>query len=144
MGREWTRYVNGLGFAAFATAALNGCCESTCADGAAVRFDPPVTEPGAYRVFVTAGAFENDCLVSVPPSPNDPNCGLSFVNRYDGDHFVELSGFGIPLRAPELISVLVERESVVLADATVRPVYADLEGCQYDTCRTGLATLHLR
>ena len=134
-----------LGLAALGACTLAGCCDTNCFDGVAVTFEPPITEPGEYRVFVTAGGFEEECVISVPPSTDGSTpCAISFVERFDGNDFIEVSGFALPSLTPELISVLIERSSVTVADSTIRPTYEDVDGCQFETCQAGLATLHLR
>ena len=134
-----------IGLAMLAATPLGGCCGASCVDGVDVEFSPPITEPGDYRVFVTASAFEEECIISVPPSGDTSTpCALLFVNRFDGDEFIGVTGFGLRFLAPELISVIIEKDSVTLADSIIRPTYEDVDGCQFETCLAGAATLHLR
>lgn len=118
-----------------------GQCLAARADSAAVFFEPPIREPGDYRIKVaTSDGFDETCNLVISSSTAEADCfALSFV--WDAGQFVEVAGVSVH-SAPLRIDVPVEKDGDVLADESLTPTYREWSSCG-DDCVSGSAQLVL-
>jgi hypothetical protein len=125
---------------AFAQASCAVCVP--CEDTAEVSFDPPIREPGDYRIQVatSAGGSVSTCTLVISSSTAEADCSTLII-VWDAGQFVEVAGMFVH-GAPSQIDVLVEKDGDVLADESLTPVYRERSACG-DDCLSGSAQLVL-
>ena len=119
-------------------------CAADCFDSARVSFEPPIPEPGNYRISVaTSSGGYFTCTLTIPALVGDPetDCGAVSMVRKNGQ-FVEAAGFSV-IGTPSQIDVLIEEDGEVLADEALTPEYRDYSVCGSD-CLSGSASLAIR
>jgi len=119
-------------------------CTAACIDSAGVSFEPPIREPGDYRIHVaTSDGFDEICtfVISLSTVTDMDGCSGLHVIR-DAGQFVEVAGVGVYDTTPLQIDVLVEKDGDVLADESLTPTYREWSECG-DDCLSGSAQLAL-
>ena len=115
----------------FSQSACSPGCEEACVGGSFVRFEPPITKPGQYRLHVTTSdGLDAECSLIVPATSQFLDCGV-WVSARDP---AKINGFEAG-DTPSRIDVLLEKDDTVLADAALAPSYEIVESCGMP-CRT--------
>jgi hypothetical protein len=116
-----------MAVAGLATTGAVACCAGFCVDGSHVEFQPPLGEPGEYRLEILGQGVDRACTFELP-SPDEWPCDWVDTTRESGA-VLSVDGFTIEGTLPRF-DVRVSQDGEVISETNIRPRYEQSKVCQ--------------